>query len=281
MPLEEYVRGTILSEFAPPSGDPADIERMLEVQAVIARTYAVAHIGRHQRDGFDLCSTTHCQLYQPGRLKTSSWARLAVDAARHTASQVLWFNSAPASALFHADCGGHTSAATDIWGGTAHPYLAGLADDGAAGGAHVTWRYEVGRGELLAALNADPRTRVGTSLRDISVTERDGAGRAMLVVLNGSRAPVVRGEELRTVLTPHVRRENHPQHALSGHAVGAAFRLHRPGLRPRRRALSGRRLCPPQGRRATRAGPGALLPGDAADRYAVGLLGRGLAVRGS
>ena len=31
--LEDYVRAAILSEFAPPSGDPGDIERMLEVQA--------------------------------------------------------------------------------------------------------------------------------------------------------------------------------------------------------------------------------------------------------
>src|SRR6185503_3811795 len=57
--LEDYVRGTILSEFAPPGGDPAEIERMLEVQAVIARTYAAAHVGRHQSEGYDLCSTTH------------------------------------------------------------------------------------------------------------------------------------------------------------------------------------------------------------------------------
>jgi stage II sporulation protein D len=201
VPLEEYVRGAILSEFAPPSGDPADIERMLEVQAVIARSYAAAHIGRHEREGYDLCSTTHCQLYQPGRLRTSSWAPLAVEASKQTASQILWFNAAPASALFHADCGGHTSAATDVWGGTPRPYLAAFADNGAAGNAHVTWRYEVSRGELVKALNADPRTRVGKVLRGISITRRDGAGRATLVVLNGSREPVVRGEELRAVLT--------------------------------------------------------------------------------
>ena len=201
VPLEEYVRGTILSEFAPPSGDPADIERMFEVQAVIARTYAAAHIGRHQREGYDLCSTTHCQLYQPGRLKTSSWAPLAVEAAEHTAAQILWFNGAPASALFHADCGGHTSSATNIWGGKASPYLMGIPDDGVAESAHSSWRYEVGRTELIAALNADPRTRVGKVLRDISITRRDDGGRAQLVVLNGSREPVVRGEELRTVLT--------------------------------------------------------------------------------
>src|SRR5215207_2335214 len=158
VPLEEYVRGTILSEFAPPSGNPADIERMLEVQAVIARTYAAAHVGRHQRDGYDLCSTTHCQLYQPGRLKTSSWARLAIEASESTAAQILWFDKGPASALFHADCGGHTSDATDIWGGTSRPYLSAVADGGAAESAHVSWRYELDRTDLLAALNADPRT---------------------------------------------------------------------------------------------------------------------------
>ena len=65
MALEDYVRAAILSEFAPPAGDPGDIERMLEVQAIIARTYAASHLGRHQREGFDLCATTHCQLYQP------------------------------------------------------------------------------------------------------------------------------------------------------------------------------------------------------------------------
>jgi stage II sporulation protein D len=201
VPLEEYVRGTIISEFAPPTGDPAYVERMLEVQAVIARTYAAAHIGRHKRDGYDLCSTTHCQLYQPGRLKTSSWAPLAAEAAEHTAAQILWFDDAPASALFHADCGGHTSSARDIWGGTPRPYLGGSADDGAAQNAHASWRYEVSRADLIAALNADPRTRVGKTLREILISDRDEAGRAVLVVLNGSREPVVRGEELRTILS--------------------------------------------------------------------------------
>ena len=200
VPLEEYVRGTILSEFAPPSGDPDDVERMLEVQAVIARTYAVAHAGRHAREGFDLCSTTHCQLYQPGRLKTSTWADRAIDAAERTAGQILWYKSAPASALFHADCGGHTSAATDIWGGSAPPYLRGTSDSGVAESAHTAWRFEAGRAELIAALNKDARTRVGPQLRDISVTRRDAARRAVLVTLRGNRPVTVRGEELRAVL---------------------------------------------------------------------------------
>jgi stage II sporulation protein D len=201
VPLEDYVRAAILSEFAPPSGNPADIEHMLEVQAVIARTYATAHIGRHQREGYDLCSTTHCQLYQPSRLKTSSWAPLAEKASAQTAGMVLWYGQGPASALFHADCGGHTSAAVDVWGGTVRPYLKAAVDDGAAQSAHTTWKYEAGRSELTAALNADARTRVGKELREIRIAQRDDGGRVLLITLKGTRDVTVRGEDLRTVLT--------------------------------------------------------------------------------
>jgi len=186
--LEDYVRAAILSEFAPPSGDSADIEHMLEVQAVIARTYATAHIGRHEREGYDLCSTTHCQLYQPSRLKSSSWAPLAEQATAHTAGMVLWYGNGPASALFHADCGGHTSAAVDIWGGTARPYLKGAVDDGAAQSAHTTWKYEAGRAQLTAALNTDTRTRVGKELREIKVAQRDDGGRAVLTNTFGAKS---------------------------------------------------------------------------------------------
>jgi stage II sporulation protein D len=199
--LEEYVEAAILSEFAPPAGDPALVERMLEVQAVIARTYAVAHRSRHESEGFDLCSTTHCQLYQPSRMKTSSWAPQATAAVKQTAGIVLWFDSAPARALFHADCGGHISAADDVWAGAPRAYLKASADDGAAAAAHTVWRYEVDRRALLAALNADVRTRVGKQLRDIVVTERDAAGRAALVRVRGTRDAIVRGEELRAVLS--------------------------------------------------------------------------------
>lgn len=199
--LEDYVRAAILSEFAPPSGDPGDIERMLEVQAVIARTYATAHLGRHQREGYDLCSTTHCQLYQPSRLKTSSWAPLAEEAVAHTAGMVLWYGTGPASALFHADCGGHTSAAVDIWGGTARPYLKAAIDDGAAQAAHTTWRYEATRAEMTAALNGDARTRIGKEVREIKIAQRDEGGRAVMITLKGTRDVTVRGEDLRAVLT--------------------------------------------------------------------------------
>jgi stage II sporulation protein D len=200
VPLEEYVQATVLAEFAPASGGAADVERMYEVQAVISRTYAVAHRGRHARDGYDLCATTHCQLYDPVRLQTSRWSAAAGAAARRTAAVVLWYGGAPARALFHADCGGHTSDAATVWGGAPLPYLRAV-DDGDLAAAHATWRYDVEMNLLHAALNADRRTSVGARLAAISIVERDRAGRASLVRLEGDDTRVVRADVFRDVLS--------------------------------------------------------------------------------
>jgi len=200
VPIEEYVAAALLSEVDPPEADPREIEAMFEVQAIIARTYAVSERGRHAREGFDLCSTTHCQLYEPARLRTSKWSALAREAAQRTAGRVLWYGGAAAHAVFHADCGGHTSSAGDVWTGAAPPYLRGLADGGPANGAHVRWTFAARADTLRDALNGDSRTRVGKRLDRIDVSARDSAGRAQRLTLHGARTLVVRGEVFREIL---------------------------------------------------------------------------------
>ncbi len=199
--VEDYVRGAVIAEFAPPAGDAKVVEGMFQVQAVISRTYAVSHRGRHARDGYDLCATTHCQLYEPARLAKSKWARAAAQAVRSTSGTVLWFERHAAEALFHADCGGHTSAAEAIWGGSAHPYLRARKDDGPAEAAHGTWTYQARHEVLRLALNADARTAVGSRLRRISIVDRDDAGRAARVRLDGQQVREVRGEVFRDAMS--------------------------------------------------------------------------------
>jgi stage II sporulation protein D len=201
VPVEEYVQATILSEFAPSGGDPDVVERMLEVQAVVSRTYAVSQLGRHSRDGFDVCATTHCQLFQPARVQTSRWAPQAADAVRRTTNTILWFDGAPAGVLFHADCGGHTSRAADVWGGTGRPYLVAIDDDGPAETAHAAWRYEASRADVQRALNADPRTHVGPRFQGLQIMERDPVGRAERIAVHGTQERIVRGDALRDVLS--------------------------------------------------------------------------------
>jgi len=201
VPLEEYVAAAAVSEFAPPAGDLDIVEKMLEIQSIISRTYAISHLNRHGRDGFDLCATTHCQLFEPGRLRTSRWAAAAIEAASRTEGQLLQFEDQPAEALFHADCGGHTSTATEVWGGPGRGYLVSRSDGGPARAAHVRWEYRVSRTELAKALQSDPRTRLEGALTSIAVLRRDDAGRAERIAIRGRKEKKdVRGEDLRDVL---------------------------------------------------------------------------------
>lgn len=198
VPVEEYVAGTIIAEVDASSADDAVLERMFEVQAIISRTYALSQVGRHGREGFDLCSSTHCQRFDPSRLRTSRWADLAREAVTRTAGEILRYDAAPARVLYHADCGGHTSDAADVWGGTPEPYLVAERDDGPA---HTRWHLELTREALREALAADARTSAGDRLDRIDVVSRDAAGRASLVEIAGARPTRVRGETLREVVT--------------------------------------------------------------------------------
>lgn len=201
MALQDYVLASVLSEVAPPAGDPEVMMRIYEVQAIVARTYAVANRRRHAAEGFDLCDTTHCQLVDLDRPSRSRWADVARAAVTSTRGRLLFYNGAPASALFHADCGGYLASAADVWGGPAVPYLTAEPDVLPGGRPHLAWTYTVALETLRRALNRSPRTAVGERLDTIDVQERDDSGRARLILVNGARAPLVRGEDFRAAVT--------------------------------------------------------------------------------
>lgn len=223
VPLERYVVGAALAEVHPAPGEDALAARVYEVQSVLARSYAAANHGRHAKDGFDLCSTSHCQLFEPARMTTSRWAAVARDAAQRTSGSVLWYAGAPARAVFHADCGGHTSGAAAVWGGVAPAYLAARRDAIDAPAAHAGWRYEVPVETLRAALNADVRTAVGRTLDRIEIAGRDGAGRAEQIVLRGTQTFVVRGEVFREVVTRRLGARTVRSTLVSVTRTGSAF----------------------------------------------------------
>lgn len=194
VPLEEYVAGVVAAELSVRQLPPAAAAPMLELQAVLARTYAVANLGRHRRDGFDLCAETHCQLYRPERVTAVAAAvGAAVDATR---ALVVQFDAQPIVALYHADCGGRTSGGEAVWGGAPLPYLAG-ADDPSCLVPPRTWRFEASPHALAAALTGEPAFDVGGRLDAVDVLETDAAGRVVHVALEGPRSRLARGDALR------------------------------------------------------------------------------------
>ena len=200
VPLERYVLGAALSEVTPTGESPATAARVYEVQSVIARSYALAHRGRHAAEGFDLCDATHCQVYQPDRIKTSSFAAIAETAVGRTRGEVLRVGPAIIDALFHADCGGHTTTPAAAWNGTNHPYLP-AREDRLPGLTHRTWTFEASDADWRTLLNGDPRTSVGAVFRSIEVTATGPGERVTGVRVVGARERLVTGEVLRSVIT--------------------------------------------------------------------------------
>src|SRR5688572_3555429 len=104
VPLELYVARVLVGEAEPNAPDAG-----LQALAIAARTFTMVNIGRHSREGFDLCDTTHCQVWRASATAASRRAVLA------TASLVLTYNGAPAEVFYSASCGGHTERAADVW----------------------------------------------------------------------------------------------------------------------------------------------------------------------
>ncbi len=200
--LEEYVYGVVMGESWVPKETPAVQKRMLKLQALLARTYAISNMRRHAKEGFHLCSTTHCQLYRPPTKRTAV-TEIARVAVIETAGRLIVdrHNGRPVQTLFHASCGGHTSGAETVWGGTGASNLRPVKDAFCTREAHAHWQFEVDRKRLSDALNRRRATKVGGTVKEIKVIARDAGGRAQRVRIKGNRTIEVRGEDLRSAIT--------------------------------------------------------------------------------
>ena len=198
--LEEYVRGSVPAEM-PINADDTLGGPLARLQAILARTYALANRGRHRSEGFDLCSSTHCQVYVPAATQGAAVARVVADAVADTRGVIITSGSGPIEALFHADCGGHTSSATAVWGGPAPDYLSGVPDAFCVTEARNHWRLALGRDHLRRMLNTDTETAVGERLDDVSITHRDATGRATQMRIRGHERRLVRATRFRAVIT--------------------------------------------------------------------------------
>ena len=116
--VEDYLYGVVPKEM-PPSWNV----EALRAQGVAARTFALKNRKRHSAEGFDLCSTSHCQVYEgmPAEMRTTTEA---VDSTR---GEVLFYKGAIMDALFHTDSGGMTESSEYVWGSPV-PYLRAVTE---------------------------------------------------------------------------------------------------------------------------------------------------------
>lgn len=193
IPVEEYVLGVISVEAA-----VEDEIEALKAQAIVSRTYALKNLGRHENEGFDVCSNTHCQQYMNGDSRVSENMRRAVA---DTAGEVLIdARGQPADAYFHAACGGYTANFQSLWGAPGPGYLRGVRDDYCATMPNHDWTDEISSARLAEALASDPIADAGKRIDNIVVTKRDATGRAEIISIEGERRRQVRGWDFKLIV---------------------------------------------------------------------------------
>jgi stage II sporulation protein D len=193
--LEEYVLGVVAAE-----GSMEREPEALKALAIASRTYALRNLGRHAQQGYDFCTTTHCQRYRSANSPDAISPAISA-AVKATRDEVLRDrNGELVDSYFSASCGGATANLGSLWGGVAPPYLRGVNDEYCAGAAHHNWTDVISPAQMLQALQSDPRTNVGDRLESVSVQRTDQSGRAEIISIVGNRRVTVKGWDFKIIV---------------------------------------------------------------------------------
>lgn len=146
LPLEDYIKGVVPYEMSPSWNVEA-----LKVQAICARSYTITSMTKHSSLGFNLCNTTHCQVYY-GTNQANDNTNRAVD---ETANLVVKYNGKNVPAYYHSSSGGYTESSRNVWGGDIG-YLQPVYDDFAdlSRAINGIWSFNVYPNDIKDILNA-------------------------------------------------------------------------------------------------------------------------------
>ena len=191
---EEYLRGVIPKEML-----PSFHEEALKAQAVAARTFALMNRKRHSKDGYDLCSTTHCQAYTG----TADISDKTDKAIFDTYGEVIQYKGKMILAPFHSDSGGMTENSLDAWSLDC-PYLRAVPEIKKL---TSPWNVKMEIAEFGKKLEAakkgvgDVKFIKSTPLEIGKLTEdRSASGRIKYIVVYGSNGDAkITGKEMRDI----------------------------------------------------------------------------------
>ena len=145
--LEEYLFGVVPCEIGPINEQTLEA---VKAQAVAARSFTLARIGKRKGLGHDLFDSYERDQEYRGTGRETELGRQAVSA---TAGEVLMYAGEVAEALYHGNCGGVTSNGSQ-------PYLKSVRDAPAhgrraycSGSPNFTWEMSVSRDSLDAVVS--------------------------------------------------------------------------------------------------------------------------------
>jgi len=180
--IEHYLYGVVPKEAS--ASWPGEA---LKAQAVAARTYVFSALnGKHSDYGFDVCSTTDCQVYG-GYDSEAASTNKAVD---DTAGIIAIYDGKPVHTLFSAGNGGWAEDSKNVWGGT-YPYLTTFKDeyedsDNIKG---LVWTVSVTPEEIAKGI-----AKYGGDVGDVtgmSIIEKSESGRILKLKIIGTKGSFI------------------------------------------------------------------------------------------
>lgn len=106
VPIEQYIQGVVPSEM-PPSWE----HEAHKAQAIAARSYALANLGKRGKHGYDLKDTPEDQAYGGASAETVQTNK----AVSETEGVVLIYDGKIIPAYYSASAGGQTKSASQVW----------------------------------------------------------------------------------------------------------------------------------------------------------------------
>lgn len=192
--LEHYIYGVLNSEL-----NYTNPEEALKAQAVAARSYGELNLGKHSTDGFDLCTSTHCQVYKgySGEYPATN------DAVDDTEGEMIYYDGAPITAFYFKNSGGYTQNSEDVWSGSL-PYLKSVKDEFSPS---YPWSTSMSFDTIQTKLEA-AGFQPG-DIDSISINDRNDTGAVSELKITGSDATVyLRKENIRNVLGVTIIKSN-------------------------------------------------------------------------
>lgn len=138
--FSNYLAGVVQSE----SGN-GNTEEYYKVQAIICRTYALKHISKFKKLGFNLCDRVDSQVYKHKCLNNDT-IRWAVNKTKDIVLVDSDINLI--SAVFHSNSGGHTLNSEDVWTNPL-PYLRAVEDTFSHNQPHFAWEISYSKKQYL------------------------------------------------------------------------------------------------------------------------------------
>ncbi len=213
--IEDYLEGVLPHEMDP--GWPLEA---LKAQAVVARTFTYANMGKFRKDGFDLTADTRSQVFK-GLSGVNENVRSAV---RQTRGEVLGYDGKLLRVYYHACCGGSTTDAGAAWnaeGGSIPRPLRGVRDPWCRLSPHMKWSAYFTWADLTAAVSE--RSMLSNAITGLKIGARDAAGFVRtFLIRSGRESSEVRAAELRGALGAGEMKSVHIR-SLSARRKGVEF----------------------------------------------------------